>query len=221
MPIRNLPFQLQPREKAFINGISVLNDAELIALFLRTGYKDLSVVGLANLLLARFNNLNQLARATFHEIKKIKGIGSTKAIEIVGLFEIAKRINNRSLVVVQNCNDAINIARQLVPNFFQEHFVIIVLSHNKQIVYQTKLVSGREDSLEISPRLVLAEILKRNGSSFYCFHNHPSGKTTPSSEDITMTETLAYYCDLFGIKLLGHYILTEKAHQRIVIDNKI
>ena len=221
MPIKNYPREKQPREKALSEGISSLEDAELLALFLRTGYKNVDVLSLANLLLSKFKDLNQLSKITINEIKSIQGIGIVKAIEIVALFEMSRRIKNRSIQTISNVKDAINIARQLIPNYFQEHFIILVLSKDNKIIYKKKIISGKEDSVTLSPKIILSEIIKRDGFGFYCFHNHPSNNKNPSDEDVIMTETLIYYCDLFKIIFLGHYILTETSQNKIITSDTI
>lgn len=216
MHIKNLPSHLRPREKALREGIESLSDVELLALFLRHGTKDIDVIDLSKNIIKSFGGLKFLNHVSFHDLTKIKGLGKVKALELKALFEFSKRSSTTQILKIKDHRDATQIAFKQIAHKKNENFLLVLLSFSNVVISSQILYQGTEDKIDIDPKDIISEVLKRGGKKFYCFHNHPSGDTQPSNADKLMTKRLQYYCDLFNIKMIAHIVINEKGDYSIV-----
>lgn len=210
--IRDFPQDERPRERFVQHGAQSLSNHELIAILLRTGTKDESVLQLSNRLLSNFEGLRGLKSASLEEITSIKGIGYAKAIQILTAVEIGRRIANLSFddrYVIRSPEDGAKFMMNEMRFLSQEHFVCLYLNTKNQVLHKQTVFIGSLNASIVHPREVYKEALKRSAASVICLHNHPSGDPTPSREDIEVTKRLSECGKIIGIDLLDHLIIGE------------
>jgi DNA repair protein RadC len=207
--IRDFPQDERPRERFVQNGPESLSNHELIAILLRTGTKDESVLQLSNRLLTNFEGLRLLKSATLEEMTEIKGIGQAKAIQILAAVEIGRRIANLNYTdryVIRSPEDGANYVMNDMRFLSQEHFVCLYLNTKNQVLHKQTIFIGSLNASIVHPREVFREALKRSAASIICLHNHPSGDPAPSREDIEVTKRLVECGKMIGIDVLDHCV---------------
>jgi DNA repair protein RadC len=210
--IRDFPQDERPRERFIQNGPASLSNHELIAILLRTGTKDESVLQLSNRLLTNFEGLRLLKDATLEEMTEIKGIGQAKAIQVLAAVEIGRRITNLNYpdrYVIRSPEDGANYVMNDMRFLAQEHFVCLYLNTKNQVLHKQTIFIGSLNASIVHPREVFREALKRSAASIICLHNHPSGDPAPSREDIEVTKRLVECGKMIGIDVLDHLIIGE------------
>jgi DNA repair protein RadC len=210
--IKDFPQDERPRERFVQNGPQSLSNHELIAILLRTGTKDESVLQLANRLLTHFEGLRLLKDASLDEITAIKGIGSAKAIQVLAAVEIGRRISNLTYddrYIIRSPEDGANYVMHEMRFLSQEHFVCLYLNTKNQVLHKQTIFIGSLNASIVHPREVFKEAFRRSAASIICIHNHPSGDPTPSREDIEVTKRLAESGKIIGIDVLDHLIIGE------------
>jgi DNA repair protein RadC len=210
--IRDFPQDERPRERFISNGPASLSNHELIAILLRTGTKDESVLQLSNRLLTSFEGLRLLKAATLEEITSIKGIGQAKAIQILAAVEVGRRISNlndNDRYVIRSPEDGANFVMNDMRFLSQEHFVCLYLNTKNQVLHKKTVFIGSLNASIVHPREVFREALKRSAASIIAIHNHPSGDPAPSREDIEVTKRLVECGKMIGIDVLDHLIIGE------------
>ncbi|PLT32398.1 DNA repair protein RadC [Bacillus sp. V5-8f] len=215
MLIRDFPKEERPRERFLQDGPKSLSTQELLALLLRTGTKDESVIQLANRLIRAFEGLRLLKDASIEEITAIKGIGEAKAIQILASVELGRRISSLSYndrYVIRSPEDCANYCMDEMRFLSQEHFVCIYLNTKNQVLHKQTIFIGSLNASIVHPREVFKEAFRRSAASIICLHNHPSGDPTPSREDIEVTKRLAECGKIIGIDLLDHVIIGEQKY---------
>ncbi|MBU8770203.1 MULTISPECIES: DNA repair protein RadC [Cytobacillus] len=210
--IKDFPQDERPRERFVLNGPQSLSNHELIAILLRTGTKDESVLQLANRLLTHFEGLRLLKDASLDEITAIKGIGSAKAIQLLAAVEIGRRISTLTYddrYTIRSPEDGANYVMHDMRFLSQEHFVCLYLNTKNQVLHKQTIFIGSLNASIVHPREVFKEAFRRSAASIICIHNHPSGDPTPSREDIEVTKRLAESGKIIGIEVLDHLIIGE------------
>lgn len=210
--IRDFPQDERPRERFIQHGPQSLSNHELVAILLRTGTKEESVLQLSNRLLSRFEGLRLLKAATLEEITEIKGIGQAKAIQILAAVEIGRRIANLAFnerYVIRSPEDGAKYLMNDMRFLTQEHFVCLYLNTKNQVIHKQTVFIGSLNASIVHPREVYKEALRRSAASIICLHNHPSGDPAPSREDIEVTKRLSECGKIIGIDLLDHLIIGE------------
>lgn len=211
--IRDFPIGERPRERLLKYGAASLSNQELLAIILRTGTKQESVLQLANRLLTHFDGLRMLKEATIEEMVSISGIGEAKAIQIMAVLEIGKRIHQLTFedrYVIRSPEDGANYVMEEMRFLTQEHFVALYLNTKNQVIHKQTVFIGSLNASIVHPREVFKEAFKRSAASLICIHNHPSGDPTPSREDIEVTKRLSECGKMLGIELLDHLIIGEQ-----------
>jgi DNA repair protein RadC len=210
--IRDFPEDERPRERFMRNGPQSLSNHELIAILLRTGTKEESVLQLSNRLLTQFEGLRMLKSATLEEITEIKGIGQAKAIQILAAVELGRRVSNLAFderYVIRSPEDGAKYMMNDMRFLSQEHFVCLYLNTKNQVIHKQTIFIGSLNASIVHPREVYREALKRSAASLIALHNHPSGSPEPSREDIEVTKRLAECGKIIGVDLLDHLIIGE------------
>ncbi|MBT2688095.1 DNA repair protein RadC [Bacillus sp. ISL-47] len=210
--IKDFPQDERPRERFVQNGPQSLSNHELIAILLRTGTKDESVLQLSNRLLTQFEGLRLLKDASLDEITAIKGIGTAKAIQLLASVEIGRRISNLAYddrYIIRSPEDGANYVMNDMRFLSQEHFVCLYLNTKNQVLHKQTIFIGSLNASIVHPREVFKEAFRRSAASIICIHNHPSGDPAPSREDIEVTKRLAEAGKIIGIDVLDHLIIGE------------
>ncbi len=210
--IREIPTDERPRERLIGYGADMLSTSELLAVLLRTGTEKYSAIGLAEHLLARFDNIRGVAGATIEEMSEVHGIGPAKAAQIKAAIEFGRRLiaaSPEERPKIRSPRDVYNLLGPSLRDEKREHFQALLLD-TKNGVMRTKTISvGDLSSSIVHPREVFVEAIRHGAASLIVAHNHPSGDPAPSPEDIAVTRRLAEAGELLGIELLDHIILGD------------
>ncbi|NLX61554.1 MAG: DNA repair protein RadC [Tissierellia bacterium] len=211
--IKDLPMEERPREKLVKYGVGALSNAELIAIIIRTGYKEDTAIDLANRLISMDNSgIRFLSQATVEELTKIKGIGHCKAAQIIAAIELGKRISSYgvgSKLKVDSPQVVVQLLMDEMRYFNKEHFRIVLLNTKNQVISIEEISVGNLNSSIVHPREVFNIAIRRSANSIILVHNHPSGDSTPSKEDINITYRLVEVGNIIGIKVLDHIIIGD------------
>ncbi len=203
----------RPYEKAISNGIASLNDAELLAVILRSGTKSESSIDLSNKILNAHNvhkGLNGLFFMRREDLLNIKGVGNTKATQILALTELSKRINETKLKNDICYNNPEKIAAYYMEKckyLTKERVYIMLFSNSHMLIKELLLSEGTVSSSSVSPREIFIEALKYEAVNFILVHNHPSGSPEPSNSDISATIKIKEAGRIMDINLSDHIIV--------------
>ncbi|NFV12684.1 JAB domain-containing protein [Clostridium sporogenes] len=213
--IKDLPKNERPQERLIRYGAEALSNSELLAVILRTGTKNQNIMMLASSLIKETGGLDQLFNQSIEELTKIKGIGVTKAVQILALSEISKRFKTYKSGNGYKINtplDVSNLVMEDMKYLRQEKLKVLILNTKNIVTYIRDIFIGTLNSSIVHPREIFCEAIKKNGASIIICHNHPSGDPTPSKEDINITLRLKECGKLIGIDLLDHIIIGENKY---------
>lgn len=201
-----------PREKLIERGVENLKDFELLAILLRTGRKGKTVLEVSREILKKYP-IKKLLKLNYQEISKIKGIGSAKACEILASFELTKRALEIEDGILPKINSAKEAVAQLqeLRKMKKEHFVALYLNARNELVYKETVSIGILNASLIHPREVFKPAIDKLAVSVIIAHNHPSGDTKPSEDDIEITKRLKQAGEILGVEVLDHIIITENS----------
>lgn len=213
LTIKKMPEYERPREKLIRYGSNTLSNSELVAILIRTGSKEHSALELANILLSHDNKgIRFLANCTVEELSKIKGIGKSKACQIIAAVEIGNRLSRSLLEMkkrIKSPKDITDIFVKDMRYLEKEHFKVIFLNtKNEVITYETISIGSLNASI-VHPREVFNRAIKKSSASLILLHNHPSGNPEPSKEDINITKRLIEAGRIIGIEVLDHIIIGD------------
>lgn len=216
MPIKmkELPEDERPYEKLEQYGEKSLTNAELLAIILKTGTKEETVVGLAQQILklnnTKDNSLNFLRDITVEEFMKIKGIGKVKAIQLKAVCELATRMNSITNYKEKQILKPYDIAEILIGKmrFEKQEILKVALLNNKNKLLKIRdIAKGGGNFVTATIKSVLNEAVKIEASKIILIHNHPGGDPTPSKQDIEFTKKVEQACEILGIQLLDHIVI--------------
>lgn len=218
LTVKDLPVSERPYEKCEAYGPSILSDAELLAVILRTGAKNLRAIDLAVNILnysESYPGLKGLNYLTMKEFMGIKGVGRVKAIELLCLTELTKRmakeIHRDSLRLITPQSVA-NYYMQDLRHLNQEQVILILLDSKSKIIKDMVISSGTVNTSIMPTREVFIQALKYEAVNIILIHNHPSGDPSPSGEDIRVTKRLKEAGNLIGIMLMDHLIIGDNKY---------
>ena len=204
----------RPREKLIQKGIASLSDAELLAILISSGTKDKSAVDLGRELLSvANNNLNSLGKLTIADLKKLRGIGTARAVTILAALELGRR---RKLTEVQDVpqirssKDIADIFQPLLSDLLHEEFWILFLNRSNKVINKMKLSQGGISGTVTDVRIVMKTAIEYLASGIIVCHNHPSGNLNPSESDTKITQKIKEAGNLMDIQLLDHIIISDK-----------
>jgi DNA repair protein RadC len=210
MAITDWPEGERPREKLLQRGASSLSDAELLAIFLRTGVTGKSAVDLARELLGRFGNLTRLFAAGEKDFCATKGMGQAKYVQLQAVLEMARRALHEEM----KTGDALNSPRAvrdylqlLLRTRLQEVFMAIFLDAQHRVIAAEELFHGTLTQTSVYPREVVKRALHHNAAALIFAHNHPSGVAEPSQSDQSLTDALKQALSLVDVRVLDHFIV--------------
>ena len=222
MKIKDLPLSERPYEKLELFGAEKLSNAELLAIIIKTGTKEKSVITIAQEILKLQNenssgNLRFMQDLSIADFMKIKGIGKVKAIQLKSICELTKRISRpiNYQIKIKNSKD---VASLLMPEMRYEKREIakVLLLNCKNLVLKIVDISiGGANFACLEPKDILAEALKLQAPKIILVHNHPSGDTTPSKSDFNITDRIYEAAELMGIQMLDHIIIGDGTYESI------
>ncbi len=207
--IKTLPLEENPREKALTYGIETLNNVELLALILRTGHKNESVIQLSQRLLTEIGGFANLSTVTYADLIALKGIKQAKAIEILSIIEIAKRLKAVSSIEkpLLNPYDIFGRVHNQLMFLKQEHFLLLCLDNKNKVIKEKTIFIGSLNMSVVTPREVFKEAIAISSAKIVLVHNHPSGDALPSEEDLLMTEQFQKLGQMMSIEVIDHIVV--------------
>ncbi|MBI2857534.1 MAG: DNA repair protein RadC [Chloroflexi bacterium] len=212
MTIHDLPVADRPRERMQQYGADKLSAPEILALILGRGIAGESVMVTAQRLLSRFNDLKGIAAASLDELSEVKGIGLAKACQLKAACELANRLQGNSAddrTVVKTPEDVHGVIQARLKGQKREHFLALLLDTRGRLIRTAEVSVGSLDSSIVHPREVFKEAVLASAASVIFAHNHPSGDTEASQDDIALTNRLAQAGELMGIAVLDHVIIAD------------
>lgn len=220
MKINDLANHQKPRERMLNYGASHLSHAELLAILINTGRKGYSSLDIANELLKSIVNLKELKHLSINDLNKIKGVGLYKALTLkAASFELGERMHSGSVddkIQINSPKDVADFMMGKMEHLTQEKFIALFLNSKNIIIKQKTIFMGTLNSAIVHPREIYSEAVKCASNAIIVLHNHPSGDTTPSLEDIKTTDRLRECGDILGIQLLDHVIIGDHTYLSMV-----
>ena len=211
--LKDWPELERPREKLLHLGPSSLSDAELLAIFLRTGVKGCHVVDLARQLLITFGSLNAIFSASEEDFCAKHGLGKAKYVQLQACLEMSKRYlaekmkrEDCTLTSSQATRDYL-ISELRLEN--REIFAVLFLNNQHQVIKFERLFTGTLDSAAVYPRIVVEQALKHHAAAVILTHNHPSGIAEASLADKQITDKLTKALQLIDVRVLDHIIVAD------------
>ena len=208
MRIHDMPEQNRPRERFLKHGPETLSDAELFAILLRTGSKGENVIDMSNRLISE-HGLDKLFDCSLKELQQIKGIGPAKAMQLLTIAEISKRrIQSLTPTKKVTCaEDVFNLFHERLKDKKQEHFYILMLNTQNNIIGEQLVSKGILDASIVHPREVFRPAIRNACSKIILIHNHPSGDPKPSADDLEINKKLKEMGEELGIKVIDSVIV--------------
>ncbi len=220
MKVKELPLDDRPREKLMLRGVQSLSDAELLAILLRTGTKGKSVIQLSQELLSKYRDLNSLTCQTHAGLKNFPGIGRDKACSLIAAFEISRRIDSRKKwfpnKTITSPEDIANIFIPLLRDEVKEKFYVVCLNSANRIIKYELISVGNLNTSVVHPREVFKVAIENNSANIILLHNHPSGNTEPSREDLVITRKLIESGKILDIEVFDHLIISGNNYASII-----
>jgi DNA repair protein RadC len=206
----------RPREKVMANGIQYLSDAELLAILVGSGTRNMTAVELARKILGKAgNSLHELGRQSVADLLKIKGVGPAKAISVLAAMELGRRragMHQIEKIPVKSSETVFSIFHPLMGDLDHEEFWLLMLNRANKVLGRFKVSQGGLSGTVIDTRIILKKALDNLASSIIVCHNHPSGNKQPSDADVKITEKLKKAAEMLEIKLLDHVIIADKSY---------
>jgi len=212
MAITSWKLSERPREKLLLKGSASLSDAELLAIFLRTGVAGKTAVDLARELLKQFGNLRGLLHCSFEEFSRLPGLGRVKYVQLQAIIELSLRYLKEKMSkeeILSNHEDTITFLTAKLRHLDHEVFACLFLdAHNHLIAYE-ELSKGTHNQSRIYPREIIKAALQHNAAAIIFAHNHPSGVCEASPDDLTVTELLKRALEFIDVSVHDHLIIGD------------
>ena len=210
MAITHWPLSERPREKLLQKGVNTLSDAELLAIFLRTGITGKSAVDLARELLSHFGSLTSIFAASQNNFCQIPGMGIAKYAQLQAILEMSRRALGEELKKGNTLNSpelVRNFLRLSLANKQHEVFIGIFLDAKNHAIATEELFSGTLTQTSVYPREIIKRALFHNAAAIIFAHNHPSGVAEPSHADKILTQSLKQALAFIDVKVLDHFVI--------------
>jgi DNA repair protein RadC len=212
LTIKDLPPSERPRERLLAGGAATLSDADLLAIFIRSGTPQETAVQIAEKILADAGGLHELPRYGIDDLLSIKGLGPAKAVAVLAGVELGKRLSSRMRHVaptVSSPGDAAGLVMEELRHNLREHFRAVLLDTKNKVMGIEEISIGSLNTSLVHPREVFRPAIRKSCASIILIHNHPSGDPTPSREDLDVTKRLCDAGKLIGIEVLDHIIIGD------------
>jgi DNA repair protein RadC len=213
MRIHDLPAHDRPRERLARLGPAALSDAELLALFLRTGHRGASALDLARALIVRFGGLAGLLGAGEADVTAAPGIGPAKHAQLRAAAELSRRALEAACArgaTLPSPRESAAFLRAWLRPYPYEVFACIFLDNRHRVIAAEEMFRGTIDGASVHPREVVRRALAHNAAAVICAHNHPSGVAEPSAADVAITRRLADALALIDVRVLDHFVVGDE-----------
>lgn len=199
-----------PREKLQRSGAKSLTDIELLAIFLRTGKRGMTVMELAEKLYNHFDSLRGLLSASLDSFKTIGGVGEATYTQLRAIAELGRRYSE-SWIEEEKPLLSPDMTREFLQGQLtdeeREVFMVIFMDNQHRVIKHSRMFSGTLSHVEVHPREIVREAIKMNAAAVILAHNHPSGHSEPSQADKSITERIIKCCDFMDIRVLDHLVI--------------
>ena len=212
MAITDWAVEDRPREKLLTRGADALNDAELLAIFLRTGIKGKTAVDLARDVLKDSGGLRQLLSANEDQFCQSKGLGQAKYVQLKAVVEMSRRYLEERITrgeALADVNAVKNYLCHQLRSYPYEVFACLFLDNKHRVIEYEEMFRGTIDSASVHPREVLRRAIHHNAAAVIFAHNHPSGVAEPSQADHRITDKLKDVLGMVDIRVLDHFIIGD------------
>ncbi len=212
--LKDWPIQERPREKLLQQSASSLSDAELLAIFLRTGVQGCNVVDLSRNLINNFGSLAAIFAASHDDFCQAKGLGTAKYVQLQACLEMSKRFLSEQLKHGKSLTSSETTKQYLqaeLRNENREVFAVLFLDNQHQVINFERLFYGTIDAAAVYPRIIVEQVLKHKAAAVILTHNHPSGVCEASIADQQITTRIKQALQLIDVRVLDHLIVA--AHQ--------
>ncbi len=212
--IKNIIKEERPRERFIKYGVENLSNEELLAIILKNGTREYSVKTLAIKLLNSLGSIDKLKSSTINSLTKIKGIGRVKAIELLSIVELSKRINMTDInsIKLNNSKIIFEYFKYIFDNEKQEYFYAIYLDSKSKLISYKLLFKGTINTSCVHPREIFKYAVLESAYSIIVMHNHPSGDPTPSHQDIEVTKSLFKLGKIMAIPVVDHIVFGSDSY---------
>lgn len=210
MSIKNWPENERPREKLLQHGPTFLSDAELLAVFLRTGVPGRNALDMARDMLIDFGSLTSILRASLEEFCRRDGLGPGKYVQFQAVLELARRYMSERLAetdALTNSDLTRDYLRARLRDYSHEVFACLYLDNQHRVTAMEELFQGTIDGAAVYPREVVKRCLHNNAAAVIFAHNHPSGLAEPSQADIAITQRLKIALNTIDVRVLDHVVV--------------
>ena len=204
------PNDERPRERLLAHGAGSLSDAELLAIFLRTGTRGMPVMAMSRHLLQTFGGLRSLMTASSRTFCDVKGLGPAKYAQMQATMEMARRVTEEPLRQgdpLKSPEDTRRFLASRLGTYRHEVFAGLFLDNRHRVIHYRELFRGTIDGAAVYPREVVRQALEDNAAAVIFAHNHPSGVAEPSQADIALTKRLKEALALVDIRVLDHMVI--------------
>jgi DNA repair protein RadC len=222
--ITRWPKEERPRERLLQHGPQHLTEAELLGILLGKGMRKKTAIDLARELLDRYESLQNLFSRSPSELTVVKGIGSAKAATLSAAFELVRRIQSQKGAGKSSFKRSSDVANHYLPlmrDLRKEVFKVLLLNRANRLIKEVTISEGTLDASIVHPRDVFREALLETAAGVILIHNHPSGNSSPSEEDLRITKQLVEAGRLLGIKVYDHIILAGEDYRSLADDGLI
>lgn len=206
----------RPREKMMLKGAEALSDAELLAILIGSGNTEESAVALMQRVLAAAgNDLNRLGKWEIRDFARFKGLGPAKSITILAALELGKRRKLREhaeRLTIRSSEDIYRLFHPLLCDLPYEEFWVLLLNQAAKVIDKVRISRGGIDQTTADVRSILREALLQRATQIALVHNHPSGNTRPSNDDLRLTQQARQAAQTMNIRLLDHVIVTDGSY---------
>ncbi len=224
MHVKDILKEERPRERFLRVGADNLTNQELLAILIKTGTKELSSMDLALTLLNQVGGIGNLKNTSVSQIVSIKGIGIVKATEIMCAIELGKRIYCSTFKhrdKLMNAKEIYENSKYLFIGKMQEEFYCLYFNNKQELIERKLLFMGTINRSVVHPREVFKEAYISSAASIVCIHNHPSGDTKPSREDVIFTKSLVEIGKVSGIPVIDHIIVGDNSYYSFYESNNV
>lgn len=204
----------RPREKMMLKGRAAMTDAELLAILIGSGTRELTAVELAREILSQSNNsLNELACKSIQDLMKFKGIGEAKAITLYASMELARRkafTAAKTRFKIRSTKDAYEYLKIDLTEIAHEEFYVLFLNRANEVIGKEQISKGGISGTVADGKVIFHKALEMKSSGIILAHNHPSGQLKPSQQDLKLTKSLVSFGKYIDLDILDHLIITDE-----------
>lgn len=213
--IKDWPEGERPREKLLNHGPETLSDAELLGILIGSGIGKTTALDLGKNLLIEHRSLRGLARTSPSDLRKVRGIGRVRSVELVAAFELARRLQaerEERLTTLRSPEDVASLFVPKLRDLKREVFYVILLNSANGLLKEVKISEGHLNASVVHPREVFKAAVDELAASVILVHNHPSGNPEPSAEDINVTKQIVEAGRVMSIEVLDHIIVAGNGY---------